>query len=694
MRKQYNKLFILILTLVLVIGTINISYANDSDDPRFNIISLNEDEFMAGQSYDLVFKLENTSYESAKEVEFALEIPQETPIQLVSQKATVYEKYFYSKQDIEVDFEIQVDYEAEAGIYPLIISATYYNSDDKLCSYDEQVNLQVIENKEPNEIKFELVSSDKIESGSEFTANVTMENLNELDARNIKVTIDNLSSDTITSLSSEIFRFGRIAKNEVYDLAFDLYANIDIESGIYPIELIVEYENEEGTLKTEINTFYLKVDTNVSNNLIIESIINSKDIVYNDGQFNVTVDIMNQGNSIEKDIEVSISQDPDVIPVTQSIILINAIEPGATESVTFQMKATDSADTGNYPLEVTVEYEDGKEILKQYSGIYVSNDDESTTPRIIINKFSLSSDKIFTGDEFRMDFSVLNTSSVKSIKNLKVIISTTTTSTNSSNDTVTESTSILPINQSNSVYIGNLGTQANTEITIPFKVITNAEGKIYSMDIEFEYEDSDGNQYTDSENVNIPIYEKTELTVSDVRIGTELDNAFTLEVDFYNTGKVDISNMMVDIEGDFATANSNYYVGDFSTGRTDVYDVQIQGSVPNDIEGTIVFTYDDTFGEPVEYRQDFTIDTSGGNQGSKMKGTVPAMSELEEMDREEIQAKLASGELSQEDLQAMRNGKTGIQESNNTILIIVIVLVVIAIGGTVFLVIRKKRNRK
>jgi hypothetical protein len=66
--------------------------------------------------------------------------------------------------------------------------------------------------------------------------------------------------------------------------------------------------------------------------------------------------------------------------------------------------------------------------------------------------------------------------------------------------------------------------------------------------------------------------------------------------------------LLVDFNGDLETKNSNYYVGDFAKGRMDVYEVQVKGQPNENIEGTVTFTYDDTFGESTTVEKAFKIE--------------------------------------------------------------------------------------
>jgi hypothetical protein len=133
------------------------------------------------------------------------------------------------------------------------------------------------------------------------------------------------------------------------------------------------------------------------------------------------------------------------------------------------------------------------------------------------------------------------------------------------------------------------------------------KNSICDINFNFTYEDEAGTIYSDLETIHIPVAEETALTASNVRIGNVRDDGYTLELDFYNTGKGILKNLMVDLEGEFEASNSNYYVGDLQSGRMDIYSVAVNGEIPEDFSGTVLFTYEDNAGRKNELEVPFEL---------------------------------------------------------------------------------------
>ena len=53
--------------------------------------------------------------------------------------------------------------------------------------------------------------------------------------------------------------------------------------------------------------------------------------------------------------------------------------------------------------------------------------------------------------------------------------------------------------------------------------------------------------------------------------------------------------------------NANYYVGNFESGGTEYFEGMVIPEEPGELTGAIVFTYEDSTGEIVEHREEFTL---------------------------------------------------------------------------------------
>jgi hypothetical protein len=161
---------------------------------------------------------------------------------------------------------------------------------------------------------------------------------------------------------------------------------------------------------------------------------------------------------------------------------------------------------------------------------------------------------------------------------------------------------------SNTFFIEEI--EAGTVFTKKLSFITerNVSTKTYLMDIEFEYQDDEGNSYTSKDTINIPITHKSILKVNDVKISTSIDNSIAVSVDFYNIGKTNINNLFVKCKGDFEIDGTDYFVGSFEPGKSDFYEVLLTPIKESVTNGKIIFTFQDETGQEIEIEKAFDID--------------------------------------------------------------------------------------
>ncbi|CCQ94907.1 hypothetical protein CULT_2100001 [[Clostridium] ultunense Esp] len=107
----------------------------------------------------------------------------------------------------------------------------------------------------------------------------------------------------------------------------------------------------------------------------------------------------------------------------------------------------------------------------------------------------------------------------------------------------------------------------------------------------------------------MPVIQKSKLEIGELNLPPEAfaGEPIPIFVEFYNTGKVTLYNMMVKLEGDFQTENGSYYVGSFEMGRSEYFEGMIIPMEPGELSGSLVFTYEDSSGENVEIRENFTL---------------------------------------------------------------------------------------
>lgn len=244
---------------------------------------------------------------------------------------------------------------------------------------------------------------------------------------------------------------------------------------------------------------------------------------------------------------------------------------------------------------------------------------EKNKPKLIISNYKIDPEMPRAGEDFTLNLDFFNTNRSKAIRNIKITMNAEGAgpSTGSLTDMLGNSTGgaspqsgsiFIPVNSSNTFYIEKMAAGKHSSQSITLKAIPTAPAQTYSVNLAFEYEDMEGNQYTAQEVVGIPVVQKAEILLGDPVLGQAYaGQPMTVDLDFYNTGKDNLTNFMVNLEGSGFTSreSTRYFVGNFSSGQSDHYSMEIIPEEADHLSGQIVLTYEDSAGQVHEEKVPF-----------------------------------------------------------------------------------------
>ena len=526
-----------------------------------------------------------------------------------------------SKKSLNLD--IAVSDNAVPDNYPVVLDFSYYYNDgagDRIPA-NESVTIYVsVSGKSSTPkllIKEVTTNPEGILPGQDVKMNVLFENKGSRDANNVNIRLEGLNSNGGFYISdgTDVKYFNRVAGNMVSSLVYDLKTATNIPRGIHELELVFQYGEVE-----ERQKIYLTVggSNTYSSNLLMENIEYPTSGISPNKDFVLKFDLRNNSDSDAVNILIKAeSSDPAVVPKSTSILKLNSLEAGATENLSFVFTPTDDAITRNYPINITVEYEDDfnqgedfKHTINQYVGMYVvAGDSSSNKAKLILDKYSFEPQLVRAGENFEMNLSFYNTSSSKTVKNIKIFLTSEAGSSNEESN----SSAFTPVNSSNTFYIDSIGPKSRVQKTITMYTIPDAIAKTHTITANFEYEDNEGEEYIGiTELIGVPVVQQSKLEVGEIAYMPEafVGQSTPISLEFYNTGKVTLYNMMVKLEGDFQSENAQYYVGNFDSGSSEFFEGYVIPMEMGALEGDVVFTYEDSTGQMQEVRKEFSLNVT------------------------------------------------------------------------------------
>ncbi len=310
----------------------------------------------------------------------------------------------------------------------------------------------------------------------------------------------------------------------------------------------------------------------------------------------------------------------DIDLVDYTLSYPGSIGRGQVVEFLYHLRLSKKATVGVKQVDFNVTYRNDEGDLKSGTvslfvnvrkGLSPTSDKDTTTsvPKLIIESYKLSSDKIYAGETFDLEFTIKNTSDSTNLQNVQIHIKD-----------AGETATIVPASGgSNTLYISKIGKGQSSSQKVSLQTAPDATAKAYTLNVDFSYESASTNAaHTANETIAVPILQKIRLKCDAPTVYDDvsyLDSSTSMSIKMYNMGRSSIYNCIVDVEGNGLKLEESYFGGTLSAGSTLAADISVIPSEAGDIQGTVVISYEDVYGEPGEERLPFTLHVEDPNAG-------------------------------------------------------------------------------
>lgn len=550
----------------------------------------------------------------------------------------------------EAYFFIKVDSDFQGGTVPVNISLDY-DVDSVRTYQQETVYVKINAPTKPVNPAIEIKKVDTFwineqEAGKEFQVPFQVTNTGDAPANNIKISLDGLESQKITLASGlSTADITSLNPGETKYITFNLKSDKSTAPGTYMLNLDYSFSGY-GAGKNETSeqapksgkyqfSFNITKSQQEPSDLEFRNIKFPSGILYRNAKATISFDLVNTGKVTAKNLKVQAnSQDQNGLASrTVSIIQLKELAPGEKKNFSYDFMVTPSAETKNYPVELKVDYTDDTKAeaqsTSQIVGVFVKapvekNDGKpvnESTPKLIIEDYYLEPQTIEAGKPFKLFLKFFNTNAKKTVKNIKIFLTSDTKESVGSGDSSGGQTGgamptasvFTPVDSSNTFYIASIAPGARIEKEITFTTVPDTAAKTYTVVANFEYEDAKANKYTDTAQIGVPVVQQAKLEVGDVLPQGEfmVGGETPLSIDYYNTGKANLSNVMIKIKGEGLKFDTpSYYKGAFAPGSQDTFMVNVTPDTPGQKKVELVWTFEDSMGvtQEVKKEYEFTVE--------------------------------------------------------------------------------------
>ncbi|WP_459129941.1 COG1361 S-layer family protein [Guggenheimella bovis] len=528
---------------------------------------------------------------------------------------------------VYLNFSATVDKKAKPGTYPVQIVVSVDNQ--PAATYSAYIRVLKDPASQASSTPFLEMSevdvkpsASNVEPGGRVVAGIAVTNPSEEPIYNAEIRIEGMDKDSFTLAKDfNAKTIPVIHPKETRRAVFELVASERVKPGNYPFEMSITYNGAKEDTSNK-RSFYLTVkkSSDKASALVIKNLSSPSRSLLPGKTATIGFDLTNRGKSDATRVMIKSNiEGAGLVSKSISQFYEPNIAPGQTKHYEFTYLATQASETQNYPITFKVEYRDALnseelQSAEQVTGLFVMNptkdqkEGKNSTPKLIVDRYSFDPKLPEAGKEFEMKLSFRNTNSVKAVKNIKISLSSDASTASDSNSG--GSNIFTPVDSSNTFFIDHIAPGDAVEKSIRLYTVPDAPAKTYNVMANFEYEDSENNEYKATEMIGIPVIQSSKLEVGEIQTMDTFEAGMgtNLACSFFNTGKVTLYNMMVKFESDELEAqNSTLYIGNFQVGATENYEIMINAMEPGEKKGTIVFSYEDSTGEKQEVRKELTF---------------------------------------------------------------------------------------
>lgn len=483
-----------------------------------------------------------------------------------------------------------------------------------------------------------------LEAGDDTEVALTVRNMGSHPAHSL-LTVATVSSDApfVVDFIGNSNRLNQLANGSQRDMNLRITVDADATPGsVGIITLTHRYNTQVGAPLETQDTILVRIGGEITvpgtANLRLTNIRASDTNLGQNGR--IRFELTNTGDAVAHNILVSATplHEGRLVPTTSNRQTVQSLGVGSTRAFEFGFMPTVNAATHSHPVQIRVEYEirgagADPHPFVQYVALNVYNpepeepeeededEDEDTgrrqIPRVIVSAYTLYPQIPRAGQNFDMDITFRNTSRTRSVNNIRVVLEAPIASGQGAEGA--SGAVFTPVGGSNTLFIDYLAPGEEVVRSVSMFTVPDAAPRMYALEVRLDYQDEEYEVHEATELLSIPVtqFSRLETQPSEIVVAPFMDMFGFVDFEFniLNTGRVNLRNVRVRVDGNFDTHQANDYLGNLQTGRVVNFRGRIFPLEPGLQEGAIIIYAEDDAGEIVELVHPISIDVMGFENG-------------------------------------------------------------------------------
>mgnify|MGYP000919474987 FL=1 len=509
---------------------------------------------------------------------------------------------FAGGTDQSATFAVKVDKKASVGDHTLTVKVLASPGGALINQRD--ITLDVARNQDGYsslggaafDVTYSVAGGNTMAAGQTQTLRLSLFNRGNTAIKNARISLTLPDGLSIASGAATI-NVGYLSIGSTYVAEYPIAADSDLESKSYPVTVQISGLNTSNTEISLDETVYVPVvGSGGSGDLDLEITgVQSPESVSAGSDFSVSFTVTNKSAYDAVNVKAELKVPEGVINKTKNVFLISRLAPGASQVCTVTLNARQG---GEYALfEISAGSADDTQKVSQYGGTMIQGGGGGTNPQLMVSAYGYGGQPVRAGGEFNLSLTLNNTSSGTALQNIKVTVTS-------------DDSAFLPVGTSNAFYVSSIPASSTFTHQMRLAAKKDAEQRTSTVTVTMSYEDTAGGTYTASDIISIPVIQETRLVIDEILDPGYLtaDQMGYLNVNYYNMGKTQLSNLRVTTEGDFTVEGSaTMYVGNMASGKSDYYSVNFFPNGPGPLNGKVTFTFEDAAGVEQVIEKTFTF---------------------------------------------------------------------------------------
>jgi len=444
------------------------------------------------------------------------------------------------------------------------------------------------------------------DQGGRFLLELTIRNSGETAAENIKISLDG-GEKVSPAKGGSVRHIASLAPGSASVVEYQLEARGALSSQL--LNITFDYLSPVGDeLKSSDRIF---ISANLEPDLKVTGFNASPDA---EGSFLLNLRLQNKGYSTARDIAVRFAG-TQVFPLEGSDLLpVPDLVAGSSSHLSLRMMPGAPGNIYSIPVEITyrsvtgAEHKTNETIVLTATAIGRPN--QQGTPRVMLERHTLSTDQVLAGGRFTLALYIRNNAG-RPVNNIKISLGTVQVGAGAGGAGNTGGTVFSPLDGSSaSFFVDSIAAKDRLVKKVNLFVDPNAAAMTYALPITIDFEDGEGKAFSVGETVNIPVLQESRVQVLSLEIPSQaiVGQAVSVSMEFVNTGRTVLSNVLVSIEGDFPMENATYFVPRLEIGISDFFQGMIIPAAEGVLSGNLAVTFLDARNQEVRLDHPFTLE--------------------------------------------------------------------------------------